>query len=67
MTSTTRETKNFACIAEAVAFYFKQGYVTIDESSNSQIMIKKIDGRKCGEVIINKEGFLNVSAEALEW
>lgn len=56
----TRETKQFACIAEAVAHYFKMGFVTVCELEDGRIMRRGRD-----EVIINREGFLDVSAEAI--
>ena len=58
--SMTRETKQFACIAEAVAHYFKMGFVTVCELEDGRIMRRGRD-----EVIINREGFLDVSAEAI--
>lgn len=63
---TTRETKSFACIAEAVAHYLKQGYHTVVELEEGRVMSKHVDGVKVGEVIINREGFLNVIAEKIE-
>ena len=63
---TIRETTSFACIAEAVAHYIKQGYHTVVELSDSRIMSKHVDGVKVGEVIINREGFLNVIGEKIE-
>lgn len=63
---TIHETTSFACIAEAVAHYIKQGYHTVDELNDSRIMSKHVDGVKVGEVIINREGFLNVIGEKIE-
>lgn len=63
----TKTTRNFASMAEARAHFLKQGWTTADEGTDSYIMTKHVDGRKVGEVIINREGFLNVVAEALEW
>ena len=62
----TRITQQFASIAEARAHFLKQGYTTVDEGTDSCIMCKHTNGRKVGEVIINREGFLCVVAEALE-
>ncbi len=63
---TIHETTSFACIADAVAHYLKQGYVTVDGGEQSRIMSKHVDGVKVGEVIINREGFLNVIGEKIE-
>lgn len=52
--------KEFASIAEAVAYYGKQGYVTSDYTDHSRIMRRNND-----EVIINREDFLLVTAEEL--
>lgn len=54
-----RETKEFACIADAVAHYAKQGFSTVDYADRSRIMKR---GRS--EVIINREDFMLVIAEA---
>ena len=50
--------RQFASIAEAVAFYHYLGYQSVDFTALSRIMRRGRD-----EVIINKEGFLNVVAE----
>lgn len=52
--------KEFASIAEAVSYYFQQGYCTVDYTDHSRIMRRNND-----EVIINHEDFLLVSAEEL--
>ena len=57
--------RNFPSMAEARAFYLKDGWVTVDEASDSYIMTKRIAGTKVGEVIINREGFLNTVADEL--
>lgn len=58
-------TKEFASIAEAVAFYFNDGYTTVGSTELSRIMVKRARGSKklLGEVIINKVDFLSVVAE----
>ena len=63
---TIRETTTFACIAEAVANYLKQGYHTVVELEEGRIMSKHVDGVKLGEVIINRKGVLNVIGEKIE-
>lgn len=55
-----RETKEFTCIADAVAHYAKQGFSTVDYADRSRIMKR---GRS--KVIINREDFLRVVAEVL--
>lgn len=55
-----KETKHFACIAEAAAHYYLMGFVTVDDNTNSRIMRRGRD-----EVIINREGFLDVVSEAV--
>lgn len=62
----TRTTQQFASMAEARAHFLKQGYSTVDEGNDSCIMCKYANSRKLGEVIVNREGFLTVVAEALE-
>lgn len=52
--------KEFACIAEAVTYYYKRGYDTVDSTDRSRIMRRNND-----EVIINHEDFLLVTAEEL--
>lgn len=63
----TKTTLNFTSISQALAHFIKQGWTTADEGTDSYIMVKHVDGRKVGETIINREGFLDVVAEALEW
>ena len=57
-------TRTFASIAEARAFYLKRGWVTTAEGTESYTMsLLGEHGDKIGEVMINREGFLNVVAE----
>jgi len=58
-------TKIFPSIAEARAHYIRQGYLTVESNEYSAIMTRHRGGNKTGEVIINKDGFLNVLAEEL--
>lgn len=64
--SWTKTTHNFTTISEARAYFIKQGYNTVDINNDSAIMSKHINGNKVGEVIINREAFMEVVAEALE-
>lgn len=57
----------FACIAEAVAALVRMGYMTVEEGLDSRIMTKTVAGRKVGEAIINRNGFLDVRVEILEF
>lgn len=65
----TQTNLNFASLAEARAYYLKRGWVTVDEASDSYIMCnyKNEDGKriKTGEVIINRNGFMDIVAEQL--
>lgn len=61
----TKTTLEFVTIAEARAHFLKQGFNTIDIETDSCIMTKHSNGVKVGEVIINKEGFMKVSAELI--
>lgn len=54
-------TKEFACMAEARAYYLNQGYKTSDETADSYLMVKF--NPVCTEVLIEKEGFLKVVAK----
>lgn len=66
MTKTTKTIKEFASIAEARCHYLLKGYRTIESSTESCLMTKHdAEGNKLGEVIINREGFLQVSAEEI--
>lgn len=61
-----KTTVQFVSIAEARAHFLKQGYETVDTGTDTAIMTRHVDGRKVGEVIINREAFLTVVAEKLE-
>ncbi len=63
----TKTTLNFASMAEARAHFLKKGYYTVDEGTDSYIMHNYANGSKVAEAIINREGFLCVVAEVLEW
>lgn len=66
MTKTFKDTKEFASIAEARCHYLLKGYRTVESSTESCLMTKHdSEGNKLGEVIINREGFLQVSAEEI--
>ena len=66
MTKTAKTIKEFASIAEARCHYLLKGYRTIESSTESCLMTKHDgEGNKLGEVIINREGFLQVSAEEI--
>lgn len=66
MTKITKTIKEFASIAEARCHYLLKGYRTVDSNSDSCIMTKHYgEGNKLGEVIINREGFLQVQAEEI--
>ena len=59
-------TVQFASIAEARAHFLRQGYVTVDTSTDGAIMTKHTANTKVGEVIINRNAPLTVVAEAIE-
>lgn len=49
--------KEFVSIAEAVAYYFKQGYHTVDYTEHHRVM-----RRDNSVVVISPKGFLLVSS-----
>lgn len=61
---TFKETKEFASMAEARAFYLKRNYETTYNEADQAILKSK---NFKGEVMINKEGFLKVVAEEVIW
>ena len=66
MTKTIKTSKEFASIAEARCHYLLKGYRTIESTAESCLMTKHDgEGNKLGEVIINREGFLQVQAEEI--
>lgn len=66
MTKTIKTSKEFASIAEARCHYLLKGYRTIESTAESCLMTKHDgEGNKLGEVIINREGFLQISAEEI--
>jgi hypothetical protein len=53
-------------VTDAVSHYYKLGYTCVDNEFNSRLMTRVVDGIKLGEVIINREGYLDVVAECIE-
>ncbi len=60
-----KTTLQFASIAEARAYFLKKGYMTVESGPDTALMTKHVDGQKLGEVIINREAFMNVTAELI--
>ena len=66
MQKTFKDSKEFSSLSEARCHYLLKGYRTIESSTESCLMTKHDgEGNKLGEVIINREGFLQVSAEEI--
>ena len=57
------ETKEWACIAEAVAHYFGRGFQTIDNDCYEERMMRDSTGH---EVWIRQEGFLKVKSTLIK-
>jgi hypothetical protein len=58
--------KNFACMAEAKAFYTMQGFKTIDMVDNDKdyyYILKK----GLYEVMVIRKGFLDVKSSLIKW
>ncbi len=64
---TFKETKEFASMAEARAFYLKRNYETVYNEADQALLKSKSLKNFKGEVMINKEGFLKVVAEEVIW
>lgn len=61
--------QNFACVAEAVAFFYERGYVTLDSSTtdNRRVMYKEGKDQLLAPMVeIMKVGFLEVEANYLK-
>ena len=59
---------NFACIAEAVCYYYEKGYVTLESSSTDirRVMYKPGNDQLLSPMVeIMKTGFLEVKSRYL--
>jgi hypothetical protein len=60
------QVETFACMAEARAHYYKQGYTTLSNTANGDhyVLVKDVPGQRLSPMVrLIKTGFLRVEVE----